>query len=412
MRFTEFKEYKKGSKGQAKGRDPMPKKSKPSRTGEQPHPLQGKLVGESRLVENARIQHAEDWIFWQGSKGAKRTIEALRSLESKGHSAVSLKWDGSPAVVFGRNEAGDFVFTDKSGFTAKGYDGKAKSAEDLEAMFKNRPGYKKNPKGYGELVSRMKLAFDDFEKAVPKDFRGYFKGDMLYFEKPQKVKDNWAFKPNVVEYAVDVNSELGKKIAKSDSGVVIHRQMDLEGSEQPVKDFDIFQGDKVLVMPPVSVEKPAQVSNEQLNQLEAMVDKNSRAIDEFLNEAELRQKQLTDLPKLLYAYLNSKVDSGLQNLGSDFHKWLETAKVSDRKKAKTFEHIKQHMSAYKAMWDTVAAIIRVKDDVIRQFDQQATIKQSIGGEAGGEGYVLAHPEGDMKLVPREFFTKANRAIAR
>jgi hypothetical protein len=35
-----------GPAGQAKGKDPMPATSKPSRTGEQPHPLKDKLVGE------------------------------------------------------------------------------------------------------------------------------------------------------------------------------------------------------------------------------------------------------------------------------------------------------------------------------------------------------------------------------
>ena len=38
---------KTGSAGQAKGSDPMPKTSKPSSTGEQPHPLKDKLVGEN-----------------------------------------------------------------------------------------------------------------------------------------------------------------------------------------------------------------------------------------------------------------------------------------------------------------------------------------------------------------------------
>ena len=31
---------------------------------------------------------------------------------------------------------------------------------------------------------------------------------------------------------------------------------------------------------------------------------------------------------------------------------------------------------------------------------------------GGEGYVLAHPEGDIKLVSREYFSKANRSVER
>ena len=40
---------KTGSAGQAKGSDPMPKTSKPSSTGEQPHPLKDKLVGEEDI---------------------------------------------------------------------------------------------------------------------------------------------------------------------------------------------------------------------------------------------------------------------------------------------------------------------------------------------------------------------------
>lgn len=42
---------KTGSAGQAKGKDPMPKTSKPSSTGEQPHPLKDKLVGEADIEE-------------------------------------------------------------------------------------------------------------------------------------------------------------------------------------------------------------------------------------------------------------------------------------------------------------------------------------------------------------------------
>ena len=65
-----------------------------------------------KIVENvehlyeadARIQHAEDLIFFQGSKGAIRTLEALKSMEQGGQENVTVKWDGSPAIIFGRNE--------------------------------------------------------------------------------------------------------------------------------------------------------------------------------------------------------------------------------------------------------------------------------------------------------------------
>jgi hypothetical protein len=59
---------KTGSAGQAKGKDPMPKTSTPSASGEQPHPLKDKLVGEG---EEDRIAALE------------RRIEALEAMLSE-----------------------------------------------------------------------------------------------------------------------------------------------------------------------------------------------------------------------------------------------------------------------------------------------------------------------------------------
>lgn len=43
---------KMGSAGQAKGKDPMPNTSTPSKQGYQPHPLKDKLVGEDEMDAN------------------------------------------------------------------------------------------------------------------------------------------------------------------------------------------------------------------------------------------------------------------------------------------------------------------------------------------------------------------------
>jgi hypothetical protein len=375
-----------------------------------------KETAKRPLTEGARIQHAEDLIFWEGSAGAMRALEALKSLEGDNHRQVTIKWDGSPAIIFGRDENGEFILTDKSGFTAKGYDGRSKSPEDLEQMFLNRSGGKnrENP-GYVAFAGRMKEIFPYFERAVPQDYRGFFKGDLLYFSTPEKRNGNFVFKPNIVEYAVDMNSELGKRIARSKTGVVIHRQIDPDGGEHPLQDADIFQDGEVLVVPPVSVERPADVDNQQVAQLEQIIRKNAAGIDELLNPESLKAAQMSDFANILYTYTNSKVDTGLNNLGADFAQWLEQRpQISDKKKAKVLDYVKQHVKAFNALWNTVNSIMRVKDNIIRQFDSHdQTVKQSIPGHGeGGEGYVLAHPEGDIKLVPREYFTRANRAVER
>ena len=363
------------------------------------------------LQEGARIDHAEDIVFWEGSKGALRAVDALRNLDKGGHKEVTIKWDGSPAIIFGRNENGEFILTDKNGYVAKGYDGKTKSANDLESMLLSRG--KEVTDSRRQFAGSMKSIFDEYEKAVPQDYRGLFKGDLLYYNTPPVKDKNYIFKPNIVQYAVDVDSELGEKIGKSKTGVVIHRQVDPEGNESPLRDPDIFLGDEVLVVPPVTAERAPDVPNKELDRLEAIAKKDATDIDTLLNQDTLRKLQISDFSKILYAYTNSKVDTGLDNLGKDFDKWLSNSKVSQRKQGKVTEYISQNQKAFESLWEVVSGIMRAKDHIIDQLDKQGSnVKQSIGGQEGGEGYVLAHPEGDIKLVPRATFSKANRAVQR
>ena len=362
----------------------------------------------------ARIQHAEDLIFFHGSAGAKRALDSIASMGTGGHTSATIKWDGSPAVIFGRDENGEFILTDKSGFGAKGYDGKSKSADDLEQMFLNRSGGKNRDKpGYVAFAGRMKALFPIAEKAVPIEHRGFFKGDMLYFDTPTNNKGVLQFTPNTVTYTVQADSDVGKKILASQAGVVIHRVVDAAGAESPLKDYDMFQGSKLLVLPPVVAQTAPEVDLTKLKSLQGVVAKNGPAIDSLLDTATLQQMQVSDFAQILYAYTNSKVDSGLANLGKDFVQWLTTSKVSKKKQAKIIEYIKTHMKAFQAMWQTVSGIMEVKDDIITQMESKQTdIKASIAGKPGGEGYVLANPGGDIKLVNRSEFSKANRAIKR
>lgn len=418
MRYQEIIEARRKRQKDAdkvRGKEPMPK-AKPGRSE---HPFQGRLVGESQLNEaEARIQHAEDIVFWEGSKGAARAIESLKNLEKGGHQDVTIKWDGSPALIFGRDSDGNFILTDKSGFNAKGYDGKAKSSKDLRAMLMNRPGAQKDPQGYTPFANNMADIFNEYEKAVPKDFRGFFKGDLLYFNTPEVEDDHYIFTPNVVTYRVKVNSEIGKRIGASRTGIVIHRVVEADGTEHPLKDMGIFQGNDVLVLPPVTAQKAPQVNDSHVQDLQAMLSKNASAIDALLQ----KRQGLSDLAQIFYTYLNSKVDTGLTNLAQGFPQWLASSKVSKPKQQKILQLIQENTQGFNALWDLVHGVMKVKDDIINQFEkQEADITAEIGSHGpadpsthgkGGEGYVLAHPDGDIKLVPRAFFTKANRSVKR
>jgi len=388
------------------------------------HPFQGKLVGDSiehegeQLDEGARIQHAEDVIFWEGSKGAVRALESLKNLEKGGHKDLSIKFDGSPAIVFGRDEVtGEFILTDKSGFGAKGYDGKSRSGKDLQQMILNRKISRGQeiPDSYKAFSKNMRMIFDLYEKAVPRDHAGFFKGDLLYFNRPDKVGKDWVFTPNMVTYKVALDSEIGAKIAKSISGVVIHNEVSQDGSDSPltIDANTYFQSDKVLVFPPILVQKPPTVNNEAIKKLQADISKSANFIDDLLNRDNLVNLKLSDLPSVFYTYTNSKVDTGMDNIGKDFLQWLGTSKVSEPKKKKIKDYILEHRQGFAALWKIVKEIQDVKDDIIDQLDNQdAEVRASIGDMPGGEGYVLTHPDGPMKLVNRAGFTAANRAAVR
>ena len=371
------------------------------------------------LEAEARIQHAEDIVFWEGSKGANRALQSFINMEKNGVQDVTIKWDGSPAVIFGRDVDGNFIFTDKSGFGAKGYDGKAKSANDLEKMFKNRPGYAKNPEGYGVMIGKMKNAYTAFEKATPKDYKGFFKGDMLYFDTPKVQDGHYVFTPNIVTYKVTTDSSLGEQIGASSFGIVIHREVDSVGSEGPLSNADIFEGNDVLVVPPVQVQSAPQIDDTSVKELKAVIAKDAAAMDSLININTLTELKMKDLPKIFYAYMNSKVDTGLDNLGGDFMDWVNNNnKISGVKQKRIAEYITNNQQGFNALWEVVAKIQQVKDDVIFQLDNQpgAPVKQSMSSKDdsvdGGEGYVLAHPGGDIKLVPRKTFSKYNRAVER
>ena len=370
---------------------------------------------ESIIREASRIDHAEDLAYLQGSQGAIRALQSLRNMAKGGQGNVTLKWDGSPAVVFGRNENGEFVFTDKSGFVKSKGVGRTTSPDALkqELLMRSKGINKDDPKRIA-FADSMAQAFGVFEKAVPKDYRGYFKGDLLYYNTPPVIDKNFVFKPQLVEYAVDVASDLGKKIAKSSAGVVVHRMVDPDGSEHPLKDLEIFEGDQLLVVPPVTIEQPAQVPNEELDRLAQIIKKDSADLDSLLDVNKLAQMKMKNFPDIIYKYMNSKVDTGLDNLGKDFVKWLSTRNdISRVKQQKIIEYIKQNMNAWTSLFEVITGIMKAKDSIIADLDKNPNaVKAKTDGKEGGEGYVLAHPEGDIKLVNRAVFTAANRAVER
>jgi DNA uptake protein ComE-like DNA-binding protein len=358
------------------------------------------------------LQHFEDMVIVDGSRGA---LEALGELSSMAKSVddVTVKWDGSPAVFFGRNEQGQFVLTDGNAFTAKGYEGKVTSQVDLERMLMTRG--KQDPEKAAsrrEFAGKMGGLWDRLEAMIAPTFRGYIKGDLLYFNAPQKDKNgDYTFTPNTVTYHIPPGSSIGQQMSKSTAGIAVHSFTSLDGNSQPLKGpIKGIQPGEVMIQGPVVVNHMPAIDDRSIEKVKQFVTQHANDIDSLLDDQRLAAEKMSDLKATLYTFVNQQVDTGdLTNLNAKFDKWLTTSKVSGPKQAKIQDYRKSHSTAFAAIFSTLEQIMAIKDDVIGQLDSKAEVKQSINGRPGGEGYVKGT---GFKAVPRLHFSQANRAKPR
>ncbi|MFB5634983.1 MAG: DUF6267 family protein, partial [Candidatus Nitrosomaritimum aestuariumsis] len=200
--------------------------------------------------KNTHLQHIEDQILIDGPKGVKTVINFLTSLtdmvsgsvkeevivltERKGI-AVTLKWDGSPAVIAGIDPATKKFFVGTKSVFSKGNPKLNFTDKDID----------RNHGGNGDLPNKLKSAL----KYLPSIWnKGVFQGDMMFDKsilKRQKIdgKDSITFKPNTILYSIPADTDLGKKIAGSKFGIVFHTKYTGQSMEDMSASFNVTVGD-------------------------------------------------------------------------------------------------------------------------------------------------------------------------
>ena len=174
------------------------------------------FLAEDKGGKNLHLEHIEDEILNFGIDGARGSINFVRSLRdmlagaSRSSVNMTVKWDGAPAIFAGIDpEDGKFFVAKKSVFNVnpKLY----KSASEVDADVS------------GALNSKFKTALEEFSKL---GIKGVLQGDLMFTDDVSTEtidgKSYLTFQPNTIVYAVDVNSDLGKKIKNAKIGVVWH----------------------------------------------------------------------------------------------------------------------------------------------------------------------------------------------
>jgi len=355
------------------------------------------------LTEGARTPHPEDFIF-QGSESAMAVVDAMTQAAQKPQS-VTIKWDGSPAIVFGRRTTdGKFTMNYKEYIGNPG--GQVTSAEELLQY------YQQNGKNM-TVGEKLAKAFNAVGSICPPTFRGFVQGDLMWTEPGVDIVEadgKFVFKPNPhgVTYKVPATSDVGKQIAGRQIGLAVHSAgSDIQASaDTPLVGRHTMNGLEGLAGSNqyITVFTGNMNTRFRMTTPVRLIDAAKRAINNFSvaggNEF---LASLTGSSKgVLQTYYNRKVTN--QSVDGN---WLQSKLTKPQ--FSVFAS-KENKPIVQALDQVYSAITAVKLALLAELEPQVGgIEQYVGNTPKGEGFNIDSPVGFIKLVNRGVFSRANFA---
>jgi hypothetical protein len=376
--------------------------------------------GASRQIKH--LTHIEDRPLQNGEKGVSHAFKSLQAAaehirQGKKSSELTTKYDGSPAIVYGRHpENGKFFVASKSAFnkTPKiNY-----TPADIERNHGHAPG----------LVEKLKSALTHLPKVAPE--KGVYQGDMMFTDDDKKSsKDEVSFRPNPSGITYTASGSNGSRAKKARIGVVTHlsysgkNAASLNAShEVDHENFkphsDVFSVDPRMDTSKVHFgPKDRAEFNKHMAAAQAVHDTHG---DDMYAGTKIHHGASGHLE----TYINHTVRSDEQPNHKNFKTWLETKKnkeidklkVEKNKKAKQDElsgeldKIERNKKHYNNLFKLHNHLQKAKNVLINVMNQHQEFQHQHGGEpANPEGYVFHHGKESDKFVNRAEFSKRNFA---
>ena len=414
-------------------------------------PLVTKVLNESLLLEeaegkNTHMEHLEDNIFNKGYQGAKEAVDYLYSLHQmlEGHSKnafdMTVKWDGAPALICGKDpQTGKFFVGTKGVFA-----GKAKlnfTEQDIETNHADRG--EKSGEG---LRKKLKIALRELSKlkwdTVAQGDMMFSKGDIKEMEFDG---DSYIyFMPNTLAYAVPSDSDLAKEMLSAEIGMVWHTEYvggPTLADTTAQFGFDssrlgstpsVWQTDANIKDVSGTVTMTAEESQKVLSAIKA-ADTYTKSISrEVFNWLEKGNDLVgKEFLQQLKATVNNKIRAGdfgsPESLAKEFVvKWIEkSTKEIDKVKrqqtkdaktdamVKTVAFIRQHAKEITSVYELYLMLIRAKLAIIEKLGKLQSTRTFVPDGQGfkttsGEGFVAIDRMGNaLKLVDRMEFSRLN-----
>jgi predicted nucleic acid-binding Zn-ribbon protein len=387
---------------------------------------------------NKHMTHAEDLVVLGGAEGLKWVINMFKKLYQKLQSntssdelSLSTKFDGAPAV---------FVWSKFPELKSYGLAIKSLFSKDRKIMYTSKDVdkyYNQQP----DLANKLKIMLKYIPSlGIPNN--QIWQGDFL-FDKSTLKEDNehYSFHPNTIVYKVDKDSELGKKIAKSDIGVVWHtrymgQSLDEISAKYNTKTTELKDNPKVFMTDPYIASLAGYVTltaeeNEQFNDHIYKIERlaknlykdtnykkvvgNTELIKEFqifqnsLIKRNIRPQDSGEFMEYFKKYLNDKFEKEIQSKKTP--KGQESVKT---KQEEVISKLSEVEDTLETIMTLILGITNLKQLFIKKLNNIGrfeTFLETNKGKfltTGQEGFAVSDIDGSVvKLVDRYEFSFAN-----
>ena len=371
--------------------------------------LKSKIVNLSINEDKGHLDHPEDLIFLGGSQGAARAIQSIVAT-AKNPATVTIKWDGYPALIFGRNSSGKFSIMDKHMFNKKDGTGRQVFSPQQFVQYDQARGVERD-----SLWPIINEIWPGLEKAS-KGAKGYYWGDLLFHQPLKDQNGSYVFKanPNGITYKVEANSTIGQLMGGKRAGIAVHQYIDpnamttdeavtLNGSIGQLKN----NSDVAIVPSAMPTAPKLKVDTTLVKNAQNAIKKYGPAVDQLMNSAPQARNTFN---QLFTVYINKKIVAGdLNNLLAGFMDFVRNRPMTDRMKAKIVEYLQANQAGLIGAFTIWSEIYKLKMSLVSQLNKAAEISPVKGylqdGTETHEGFV----SNGLKFVDRMGFSRQNLA---
>lgn len=340
------------------------------------------------------LEHLEDLVydgqFIQAIDLAASLSEALTGGSAK-HIRISTKYDGAPAIVFGRHPQHDCFFIGTKSVFNKRSPKVNFSCQDIITNHCDKV----------DLSEKLLHAYDNL---CEKTFDGVYQADLMFTADSKKVDDKTiSFTPNTITYVADRDTYVGDRVENSRLGLVVHTQYDGD----TLIDMHARTGIDSPSIPGVCTIDPLlNISDYILTELQFNCIADSIGFCEQSYNAIKDRSFITRHGKYLKMFTNYCIKIGESNGDVVMYETF----LNNRGETNLANDVANLKQTFHVLFSIHKHLTFVKKILIKALSTNHLFAHEVHGvPTSGEGFVVTYHGVPTKLVDRMEFSKLNFA---